>query len=196
MPTTSATVAVSTARATHASWIRWFFALAVFPLLIAVGAQVRIPMPGTLVPFTLQTLFVFLAGGFLGAPASLAACGIYLLLGCLQVPVFAGKITGFGYLLGPTGGYLLGFLISAPLIAAVLQRFRPQRVTTYAILIALGSLPILACGALFYAQATGFDARAVWAQAVLPFLAGDALKAIVAAGVLRAARPGESRLTA
>jgi biotin transport system substrate-specific component len=196
MSTTSATVAVSTARATHASWVRWFFALAVFPLLIAVGAQVRIPMPGTLVPFTLQTLFVFLAGGFLGAPASLASCGMYLLLGCLQVPVFAGKITGFGYLLGPTGGYLLGFLISAPLIAALLRRFQPQRVTTYAMLIALGSLPVLACGALFYARATGLGAGAVWAQAVLPFLAGDALKAILAASVLRAARPRSRQLAA
>jgi biotin transport system substrate-specific component len=195
MTTTSAAAAVSSVtRASHATWVRWFCALVVFPLLIAVGAQVRIPMPGTLVPFTLQTLFVFLAGGLLGAPASLAACGMYLLLGCLQVPVFAGRITGFAYLLGPTGGYLLGFLITAPLVAALLRRYRPQRVSTYALWIALGSLPILACGALVYGLSLGLDARAVWVQAVLPFLAGDALKAMLAAGVLRVARPRESQL--
>src|SRR5262245_14540305 len=184
------TAAVTAARQSQAARsIRWFFAIAVFPLLIAVGAQVRIPLPGTPVPFTLQTLFVFLAGGFLGAPASLVSCALYLLLGCLQVPLFASRISGFSYLLGPTGGYLIGFLITAPVIALMMRRYRPQRFASLAILVALGSIPILFCGALGFALATGASAAQVWAQAVLPFLAGDAVKALAAAGALRLARP-------
>ncbi|MFO0981547.1 MAG: biotin transporter BioY [Planctomycetota bacterium] len=175
-------------RTTSFARVRWFFALAVFPLLIAVGAQVRVPVPGSEVPLTLQTLFVFLAGGFLGVRASLAATSIYLALGCFQVPVFAGSITGFAYLLGPTGGYLLGFLVAAPLIALLLERVRPQRLVTLALVLALGSLPVLACGAVVYHLATGANLELTLARAVVPFLAGDAVKVLAAAGTLRLAR--------
>ena len=84
--------------------------IAVFAAVIAVCAWISIPAA---VPFTLQTLGIFLAVGLLGGRRGTISAAVYLLLGAVGAPVFSGFNGGIGYLLGATGGYLLGFLAMA-----------------------------------------------------------------------------------
>ena len=83
--------------------------IGLFAALIAVCSQIQIPGP---VPFTLQTFAVFLAAGLLGGKRGSIAVLIYILLGAIGLPVFAGFKGGIGALLGTTGGYILGFILS------------------------------------------------------------------------------------
>jgi biotin transport system substrate-specific component len=87
--------------------------MGLFILLTALGAFVRVYLPFTPVPITLQTLFVLLAGAYLGSAWGAGAMGLYLLIGICGLPVFAGTTHGLIYLLGPTGGYLMGFVVAA-----------------------------------------------------------------------------------
>lgn len=87
--------------------------IAVFAVLIAICSWISIPMT---VPFTLQTFAVFLAVGVLGGKRGSLAVLIYILLGAVGIPVFAGFSGGIGQLLGNTGGYIIGFLFSALLM--------------------------------------------------------------------------------
>ena len=84
--------------------------IAMFAVVMAVCAWISIPAA---VPFTLQTLGVFLAVGMLGGKRGTLAVLIYLLLGAVGMPVYAGFNGGLGYMLGSTGGYIVGFLLSA-----------------------------------------------------------------------------------
>ena len=95
------------------------FAVGVAALLVAASAQVTVPVPLSPVPMTLQPLAVPAVGGLLGAKAGGAALLLYLALGMLGLPVFAGGGAGFVHVLGPTGGYLLAF----PAAAAVAGLF-------------------------------------------------------------------------
>ena len=84
--------------------------IAIFAVLIAICSWISIPMT---VPFTLQTFGVFMAVGVLGGKRGSLAVLVYILLGAIGVPVFAGFSGGFGILLNNTGGYIIGFLFSA-----------------------------------------------------------------------------------
>ena len=93
---------------------------ALFAALIAVCAWISIPAT---VPFTLQTFAIFAALGLLGGKRGTVAVAVYLLLGAIGVPVFAGFQGGIGALLGTTGGYLLGFLLTALIVWGMEARF-------------------------------------------------------------------------
>ncbi len=97
--------------------------IALGAVLIAVCSWISIPSP---VPFTLQTFAIFLVLGVLGGRRGTVSVIIYLLLGIVGMPVFSGFKGGFGVILGPTGGYIVGFLLSAiiywVLTAAVSKR--------------------------------------------------------------------------
>src|SRR5829696_2942612 len=96
--------------------------IALGTLLVAVAAQVVVPVPFSPVPMTLQPLAVLVVGGLLGAAAGLAALTTYLALGLVGLPVFAGGSSGVVHLLGPTGGYLLAFPVAAAVTGALLAR--------------------------------------------------------------------------
>ena len=82
-------------------------------LVVAAAAQVAVPVPLNPVPMTLQPLAVLVVGGLLGPAAGAAALTLYLVLGMLGMPVFAGGSAGFVHVIGPTGGYLLAFPAAA-----------------------------------------------------------------------------------
>src|SRR6478752_5146860 len=88
-------------------------------LVVALAAQVVVPIPMNPVPITLQPLAVLTVGGLLGAAGGVSALVLYLALGALGLPVFAGGGAGVLHLLGPTGGYLLAFPIAAALTGAL-----------------------------------------------------------------------------
>ncbi len=99
------------------------FWITTFAFLTAVGAQVEIPHQP--VPYTLQTLFVLLAGGVLGWRNGLLSMSLYLAMGAVGMPVFSGGGFGLVRLLGPTGGYLLSFPLAAALIGSLIS-LRPS----------------------------------------------------------------------
>jgi biotin transport system substrate-specific component len=154
-------------------------------LLVALLAQVRIPLPFTPVPLTGQTFGVLLVGAALGSKRGFASLGLYAALGALGLPVFAGGEAGLGYVFGSTGGYILGFIFSAYVIGLLAERGLERTIRTSVLPFLAGTLVIYACGAGWLAVQIG--AEKALALGVVPFLAGDALKLLLAAFALPAA---------
>jgi len=149
---------------------------ALFTALIAAGAFVAIPIGS--VPFTLQVLFVLLAGMLLGPRLAALSVLAYLVLG-LVAPVYAGGTSGLGVLFGPTGGYLWGFVLAALVTGAVCARGR----TSLARFVAaglLGVVPIYALGAVWLAAQLHLGLGTALATGVAPFVWLDVLKAVAA----------------
>lgn len=157
------------------------FAVGAGALVVAAAAQVTVPVPLSPVPMTLQPLAVLAVGGLLGAMPGASALLVYLALGMLGLPVFAGGSGGFLHVLGPTGGYLLAF----PAAAAVTGRCGGRRPALGRVLLgcALGMAVIHAGGAAQLA-ALGGDAGAALRLGFVPFLTGDLLKIGIAAAVI------------
>lgn len=155
--------------------------IAMFSVIIAVCSWLSIP---TEVPFTLQTFGVFVAVGILGGKRGSLAVLIYLLLGMMGAPVFAGFTGGIGCLLGTTGGYILGFMLSALLMWAMEAVFG-RKTSVLGISMVLGLLVCYAFGTLWfmmvYARTSG--AIGLWTAlgwCVFPYLIPDALKIVLA----------------
>lgn len=145
--------------------------------LIAVSAQISVPMIP--VPMTLQTLAVLATGFALGARLGVAAVAAYILEGVAGLPVFAGGHAGLAYALGPTAGFLLGFLLMAAATGLAADRGlrHPMALCAAAILAsALLYLPGLAWPAL----ALGVPTDRLLSGWLLPFIPGDLVKALVA----------------
>lgn len=150
---------------------------AFFSALIAGGAFVTVPVGP--VPFTLQVLFVLLAGMVLGPKLGALSVTAYLILG-LVAPVYAGGTSGVGVLLGPTGGYLWGFVAAAALAGFISGRGRPGLPRLVAAGLT-GLVPIYALGTVWLAATLHLGAAPALAAGVAPFVWGDALKAVAAA---------------
>jgi biotin transport system substrate-specific component len=162
--------------------------------LTAIGAQVAIPLPFTPVPITLQVLVVMLSGFLLGVRRGASAQLTYLALGAMGVPVFAGFSGGLGHLLGPTGGYLFSYPFAAavaglafPIVISA-ARWRAVVVATTAGL--LGLVVVYAFGTTWLAVLTQLSMGTALAQAVLPFLAVDVAKVMLAALITAGVAPG------
>jgi len=163
--------------------IRRPLAIVLGSLLVAVCAHVSIPLWFTPVPVTLQTFAVLLLALVLSPSLSAAALALYLVEGSVGLPVFSPHMPGgFLHLLGPTGGYLLSYPFAAALTGFLRRRFANQGFAPSLFAAATGSLLILLCGAIWFGIVTHQSAAAVFALAVLPFLPGDILKIIAAAG--------------
>ncbi len=156
---------------------------ALFAALIAVGALVALPFWGP-VPFTLQVFFVLLAGLVLGPRLGAIAVTLYLLLG-LIAPVYAQGSSGLGTLLGPTGGYLLGFVAAASLAGMLAGRSRSRLRLIVAAGLALAPIYLLGTTWLAWQLHIG-DVRTALLEGVMPFLPLDLAK-VVAATVVASA---------
>lgn len=157
-----------------------------FSLLVALAAQVVVPLPFTPVPVTGQTFAVLLAGALLGPRLGPAAVALYLFEGAAGLPFFRGGASGAHHLfLSPTAGYLFAFPAAAFVTGLLAVRGWDRRVWTAAAAMALGSLVILAGGWAWLALATGTPAGA-FRLGVAPFLLGDAVKIALAAAALPA----------
>ena len=153
---------------------------AVFVALIALGGWTSIPLPIP-VPFTFQTLFVLLAATQLRRHA-VVPVAVYLLLGAVNIPVFHSGLAGIGVLLGPTGGYLAGFLPAA-LVGGLAYEHESSAIRLGGLLAA--SLLILACGTGWLVFSTGMPVAGAVAIGMLPFLPGDLLKAGIAYAIAK-----------
>jgi biotin transport system substrate-specific component len=145
---------------------------ATFVALITVGAWISIPLPP--VPLTLQTFFVLLAGVIMKRYAVIPAM-LYLALGSLNIPVFHNALAGIGVILGPTGGFLIGF-IPAALIAGLAYEKRERIIRIAGLITATAAIYIF--GISWLSFSTGINLAQAVLIGVIPFLAGDALKGI------------------
>ena len=157
-----------------------------FAALTALGAFVRIPLAFTPVPITLQTLFVHLAGAVLGPALGPVAEALYVGLGAAGLPIFTGGASGIARLAGPTGGYLIAFMI-VPLVVGRLVRLRANPGFWWVVLcMVCGSVITFTVGATQLALFLGTGPADAFQKGVLPFLPGDALKIAAAAAIYRA----------
>lgn len=172
-----------------------------FAAITAICSWINIPIGITPVPINLATLAVLLGGAFLGAKAGAVSQLVYLLLGLIGLPVFHGFTSGVGVLAGPTGGYLIGYVMCALFVGALASK--PSRTKNpsgkgltssgcspsdkrkgLALRLALvfcgGFLICYAFGTLWFMVSTHTPLLASLMACVLPFLPGDALKIVLA----------------
>jgi biotin transport system substrate-specific component len=157
--------------------------------LIGLSAQISIPLPNTPVPLTGQTFGVLLVGASYGAVRAFATMAVYLLAGGIGFGVFASHASGWDVLRfsSATGGYLVGMLVAAGLVGALADRGWDRRVPWALITMVLGNVVIYAFGFVWLQHAFSLTAEKTWHAGVRPFLPGDAIKILLAAGVLPAA---------
>jgi len=148
-----------------------------FGALTAIGALLIIPLQP--VPITLQSLFTYLAGILLGGYTAALSQIIYVLLGVIGLPVFAGGKAGFGILLGPTGGFLIGFIIAALVIGKLIEFKREPGIIWISMALLLGTVCIYIPGVLQMAAAAKFTYTQAMLVAV-QYLPGDLLKMLAA----------------
>ena len=160
-----------------------------FAAMMAVGAQIAIPIPGTPVPFTLQPLAVVLAGLCLGPVAGAASMVLYLLIGALGAPVFSPiGAPGVLRLIGPTGGYLLAAPAAAAIAGLIARRFPAFGGRVLAAFLGIATLYL--GGVAQLELLTGSLERAA-AMGTVPFVLADLGKVLVAAVIssTRTSRP-------
>jgi len=154
--------------------------------LTAVGAYIYVPIGP--VPVVLTTLFVLLAGLLLGSRWGVASILLYLLVGAMGFPVFAGGRGGIAHFLGPTGGYLLGYAF-ASLITGFISEHARGLFGLEILAAVLGTLVIYAFGVPWLKVVGQIPWSKAWMVGALPFLPGDAIKGAVALGLARSVRP-------
>ncbi|MFH1507879.1 MAG: biotin transporter BioY [Candidatus Omnitrophota bacterium] len=153
--------------------------IAVFVVLTALGAFVRVPLPFTPVPITLQTFFVLLSGAMLGPVGGSFSQLSYFILGLAGIPLFTLSGSGISYLAGPTTGYILGFIIVGFLIGKSIRTSHKSLFSIMCIFI-LGDLIILFCGALWLKIIFNLTLNKALFLGVFPFVTGDIIKAVAA----------------
>ena len=158
--------------------------IAIAAAFMAISSQFTIPLP--LVPLTLQTLSVGIIATVLKPLDSLFSILVYLLLGAIGLPVFAGGAAGFGVILGPTGGFLIGFLIQAQQVAQLCKqspvlKSTGGKITLFILANIIGTTWCLAMGTVWLSIAGGLSLQDGFKAGFLPFIIPGLVKAILAA---------------
>jgi biotin transport system substrate-specific component len=174
----------STAQRWLSAWYAAPIAVLLGSLVLAASSYVEAPMWP--VPITLQTYAVCIIGALFGARLAAATVVAYLIEGALGLPVFAGGAGGFAHLLGPTGGYLVGFLFAATLIGALIDRGWKNFIALTGVML-LAHIVIFVFGVLQLQLFIGWPAA--WTTGIAPFLIGTIIKTVAAAATVRAAAP-------
>lgn len=151
--------------------------------LMALAGQVRVPIPGSPVPMTLQVIVMLLAGGFLAPWAAATGMLLFATAGLLGAPLFQGGGAGLLHLAGPTGGYIVGFIAGAFCCAWLLDGKRASLFRTI-LSMAAGVAVVHLCGMLQLAVYLGGDFGLAFRQGVLVFLPLDLVKIAVAAPIV------------
>jgi biotin transport system substrate-specific component len=162
--------------------------IVVASLTIALLAQVAVHLPFTPVPVTGQTLGVLLVGGAFGARRGVAAVLLYLAEGAVGLPFFASGSHGVDLLAltSATGGYLWGFAVAALILGLLADRGWNRSVRSSLGAMLIGEIIIFAFGVTWLSHAFGLPAEKAMQEGLYPFLVGDVVKLLVAAGSLPA----------
>lgn len=145
--------------------------------LLCISSYISFPIPFSAAPITAQTIIINMIALILTPRQSIVSVAIYILLGICGLPVFSGGTAGIGRLLGPTGGFIIGFLISAPLIS--LLKGKKDSILRYLLATIFVGMPVLyAFGTAFMCITQKMNVIAALSAAVIPFIFGDVLKCI------------------
>lgn len=158
--------------------VRGMIFASVFGAVTAAGAYLMIPLPP--VPITLQTFFLYLAAALLGGRLGALSQAVYLLIGIIGLPVFSGGKGGIGVLVGPTGGYLVGFVAGAYVIGRLVEMRKTPGPVWIAFAMVMGTAALYLLGVTQLILVARFSVTQAIAVGVLPFLVGDAVKIGVA----------------
>ncbi|HET9604643.1 MAG TPA: biotin transporter BioY [Gemmatimonadales bacterium] len=169
------------------------FRIGLGALVVALSAQIALPLSFTPIPFTLQPLAVILVGAWLGPIEGATALGAYLVAGALGAPVFAMGHGGAWRLAGPTGGYLLAF----PMAAAVAGLARTRglagvALASWSALVFTVAMAVIHLGGISQLALLGGDPGLAFRSGFLPFFVGDLLKVAIATAIMVV---GGTRLT-
>ena len=170
-------------RSTVASQISMILTGTVF---LAVMAQISFPIPGSPVPFTGQTLGVLLLGTAYGAGLGFSTIAFYLLMGMAGAPIFSSGTSGIERIAGPTGGYLVGMLLSSLVLGALAGRKWDQKIKTVIPTMIIGNSIIFAIGLLWLHQYTGQTWLWTFEKGFTPFIFGEIIKIAIASTALPA----------
>lgn len=152
--------------------------------MTALSAQVVIPLPFTPVPISGQTFAVLLGAAAIGPGRGSVAQLLYLLLGAVGLPFFAEGTSGVEVMYGATGGYLVGFVVANLVVGLCARRGWDRSPVGVLAAFALGNLAIYLLGVSWLSYRTGLALPEAVDAGLTPFLVGDVLKALAAAGLL------------
>ena len=169
---------------------------ALFAALIAVSGFISVPLPGTPVPIVLQNMMPVLAGALLGGIQGAGATGLFLLAGILGLPVFSGGRSGLAHLLGPTGGFCIGYFIAAGATGFYIGKPSLNQKTSIVKIIGgciLGFVLIYIPGLAQFIKVKHKSLTEALALACIPYLPGDAVKAALTVILAVKLRPVTAR---
>lgn len=159
-----------------------------FIIFTALGAFVRIPLPFTPVPLTLQTFFVLLGAALLGAKLGAFTQAGYLFLGACGLPVFTASGSGPLYFSGPTTGYLFGFILASLFAGRFIEKSRDNLFLVLTLLF-VADIILLSCGAIWLKSIFKLSLAEAFFLGFLPFIPGDLLKALAASVIYLRLKP-------
>lgn len=151
-----------------------------FTLFTISGAYIRLPLPFTPVPVTLQTFTVLLAGAVLGRKLGISSQVLYIALGCAGLPVFTNAQAGLFYLAGPTGGYLIGFALAAWVIGLIIGEKKAGFIKILSAMF-LGEVILFSLGVAWLSVVLHIGIYKAILLGLLPFIPGDIVKLFAAA---------------
>ena len=160
--------------------------------LVTILAQLVIPLQP--VPITGQTLAVLLVGSTLGAVRGSLAMVLYALLGLVGLPVFSDGTHGASIVFGATGGYIVGFILSAAMVGWLAERQWDRKVLKALATFAAGSLAVFAIGLPWLSITLHLNLAQTLAAGFYPFIIGGVIKAVIAAGLLPLGWRGADKL--
>ena len=150
-----------------------------FAALTAICSYINIPLGFTPIPMNLATLAVFLAGGLLGKKYGTLSITVYVLMGVVGIPVFAGFQAGIGVPAGPTGGFLLGYIAAAFIAGFFMENLASRSSALWMGGLLTGQLICYLLGCLWFMFITGTGVWATLIACVFPFIPGDLIKIAV-----------------
>lgn len=156
--------------------------------LLTLSAKIRVPFYP--VPMTLQTMAVLLIGAALGWRLAVASVVLYLAQGAFGLPVFTNTpphVASLAYLAGPTGGFLMGFIVAAAIVGFAAERGLDRSIVRFTGVLMLADAAIFLLGWAWLAFGFGIGAERAFAGGVAPFLLGDVLKIAIVAALVPAA---------
>lgn len=161
------------------------FLILFFSYLTFCGALIKIYLPISPVPFTLQNLILFISVYYLNSKEVGLSQTLYILAGYIGLPVFAAGLTGMAAFIGPTAGYLLGFIIAGMFISYIYNRKKERNFWGVFFIFMTGALIILLSGTLHLAFVYGMGLKKAIIIGFLPFLITDTLKVIIASALYK-----------
>lgn len=151
---------------------------ALMSALMCIIGPVTIPLPFSMVPLSLISVVIFLSVYIIGTKQAVFSCVIYLLIGMAGLPVFSSFTGGAGKLFGPTGGYLISYVLIALVSGCFIQKKATNKIYCF-IGMSLGTLVCYLVGTLWLSYQANLSIEAALISGTVPFIAGDILKIII-----------------